>query len=61
MTRTGPYMMVNGSRTRDPGSEKCFFKTARSAMASGAVTRFTERGSTFRAMAIDTRDTSTMD
>lgn len=59
-TKMAPFMMVNGSRTRDQVLEKCYSKTARSMTVSGTLTRFTEKESTFRAMAIGTMATSTM-
>ena len=53
-------MMVSGLRTKDQGLEKCCLETDQSMMDNGTLIKFMEEESIFPAMAIGTKDLSTM-
>lgn len=59
-TKMDQFMMENGLRTKDQGSEKCYSETDQSMMDTGTLIKSMEKESTFPQMEIGTKDHSTI-
>ena len=61
MIRTDPSMMVSGLRISAVERERSYSLMALFTMASGRLTRYTARGSTYLATVTGTKATSTLE